>query len=312
MTKNFQLLSKSNFKLQNPLESNPQLFREIKGKISGKNIFIVSLFSLFIQLFVVAVYFGRLPDIAEKKEQYSRYCTGLRESKYATKYVCIQNMEVWKINWELFWHDIFIISAVASIFILLIIGIFMIIADLVKEEKTGTLNFIRLSPQSASGIFLGKILGVPILVYFFVGTILPLHFISGLNANISWYSILFFDLIIIASCGFFYSLSVLFSLSKIGKAELKPWILAFVVTFFLWITTIMFFSHLDIYNSLAECLLLLNPIFALTYLLDLLFVNHDLVSYMKLESLRSLLFYGQPLWAKAITGMSFIFYQHYF
>ena len=41
----------------------------------------------------------------------------------------------------------------------------MLVADLVREEKRGTLNFIRLSPQSAQQIFVGKVLVQCLLRY---------------------------------------------------------------------------------------------------------------------------------------------------
>ena len=51
---------------------------------------------------------------------------------------------------------------------LLVMGTYLLIADLSREERRGTLNFIRMSPESAKNILLGKLLGVPILVYFTV------------------------------------------------------------------------------------------------------------------------------------------------
>ena len=308
MTKNFQLFQRRAFKLQNTLEINPQLFREIKGKISGRNIFITSLPSMLMQLFVVALYLGQLPDINRLNPQYSRYCLGARP-KYSIEYLCEHQLGIWEINWNLFWHDIFIFSSIVSVFILLIIGTYMIIADLVKEENTGTLNFIRLSPQSASNILLGKILGVPILIYFFAASIFPLHFISGLAANIPWYLILLFDLVVIASCALFYSFSLLFSLVKIGQGELKSWIATFVVALFVFITTAIFFQdppyNFFLINSVAEWLLF-NPVIALPYLLEPISVPSDLVNYLNIGAMGELLFYGQPLWTKANTGISFI------
>ena len=304
MAKNFQLFQNKALKIQNLSEFNPQLLREIKSKINGRNIFITSLISMLMQLFVVTSHLGQLPDIDLQNPQYSRYCTGPRS--YSLEYLCHSKLGIWEINWNLFWHDIFVFFSVISIFILLIIGTYMIIADLVKEEKTGTLNFIRLSPQSASNILLGKILGVPILIYFFVASIFPLHFISGIKANIPWGLILFFDLVVITSCAFFYSGSVLFSFLKIGKGELKPWIAVFVVALFVFVTMAIFFEYPDLNNSLTDWLLLFNPVIVLTYLLDPIAVSRDLVNYMNLESLGELLFYRQHLWIKASTGISFI------
>ncbi len=304
MAKKFQLFQKSAFKIKNPLEFNPQLLREIKGKINGRNIFITSLLSMLMQLFVVAFYLGQLPDINRLNPLYSRYCLGARP-KYSIEYLCEHQLGIWEINWNLFWHDIFIFFSIVSVFILLIVGTYMIIADLVKEEKTGTLNFIRLSPQSATSILLGKILGVPILVYFFTASIFPLHLISGIKANIPWYLILSFDLIIITSCAFFYSCSLFLSFIKLGQVKLNPWIVTFAVSLFIFITTIIFISNTHIDNSLTEWSYLFNPVIALTYTYtqDTSFIPSSFINF---DSLGELLFYGQPLWAKAITGMSFI------
>ena len=305
MAKNSRLFHRRLFKLQNPLEVNPQLFREIKGKISGKNIFIISLISMLIQLFIVALFLGKLPDIDQPHPQYSRYCTGAIK-QYSFEYLCEHDLGIWQINWELFWHDIFLFVSISSIFIILIVSTYIIIADLVKEEKTGTLNFIRLSPQSATNILLGKILGTPILVYFFIASIFPLHLISGIKANITLVLILIFELVVLTSCAFFYSLATLFGLIKIGKEELKPWIATFVIALFLLITTAIFLNHPYLNNSLIEWLLLCNPVIALTYSLNTIDVASDLVDYMNIESLGELLFYGQPLWTKASIGIGFI------
>ena len=306
MAKKLQLFHRRTFQFQNPLEVNPQLFREIKGKINGKNIFITSLFSLLAQLIIVALHLGQLPDIDYLHPQSSRYCLGARP-EYSIEYLCEHKLGIWHINWELLWQDIFKCFSTASIFILLIIGTYLIIADLVKEEKTGTINFIRLSPQSASNILLGKILGVPIIIYFFITSMIPLHIISGLKAHIPWYLILFFDLVVIASCAFFYSGSVLFSLLKLGKGDLKPWIATFAIILFLFITTAIFFNNPYLNNSLTGWLLLFNPVVTLIYLLDPISINRVFVNYMDLEFLRELLFYGQHLLISSITGISFIF-----
>ena len=54
------------------------------------------------------------------------------------------------------------------------------INDLAKEEQRGTLNFIRLSPQTEQSILFGKMLGVPSLVYLFIILSIPLHLWSGI------------------------------------------------------------------------------------------------------------------------------------
>jgi hypothetical protein len=61
------------------------------------------------------------------------------------------------------WSQIHIIFSSLSMFVLfalLVVGTYMLISDLAREERRGTLNFIRLSPQSTQSILLGKMLGV--------------------------------------------------------------------------------------------------------------------------------------------------------
>jgi hypothetical protein len=73
-------------------------------------------------------------------------------------------------------------------------GIYTLVSDISKEEKAGTLNFIRLSPQSARDIFIGKMLGVPSWVYLAVLLAIPLHLVlaiasgASLGLMLAWYS----------------------------------------------------------------------------------------------------------------------------
>jgi hypothetical protein len=73
-------------------------------------------------------------------------------------------------------------------------GIYTLVSDISKEEKAGTLNFIRLSPQSARDILIGKMLGVPSLVYLVILLAIPLHLVlaiasgASLGLMLAWYS----------------------------------------------------------------------------------------------------------------------------
>lgn len=63
-------------------------------------------------------------------------------------------------------------------------GVYMLIQDLALEEKRGTLNFIRLSPQPGRDILAGKLMGVPILLYLGLALALPLQIFVAINAQI--------------------------------------------------------------------------------------------------------------------------------
>jgi ABC-type Na+ efflux pump permease subunit len=82
--------------------------------------------------------------------------------------------------------------SVIGIFALIVIGTYLLISDLAHEERRGTLNFIRLSPQSPENILVGKLLGVPILLYLVAVLAVPLHLWAGLAAQISLMRILSF------------------------------------------------------------------------------------------------------------------------
>lgn len=286
-------------------ESNPQLFREIKGRLIPRNIVVASLISVIGQIVIFFCYFSELPDKNIEIEQYSRYCFGIEKS-YGSRYWCNTDLlNNWQINWQLLWLDLFICTSIIGIFALLVVGTYMLIADLAKEETRGTLNFIRLSPPSATTILTGKILGVPILLYLGVLLAFPLHLVAGLSARIPLSSILSFDAVIIASCAFFYSAALLISLSNSSLMGFKPWLVSGTVLFFLWITTNLSFSGYSVHHAPVDWLTLFYPGQVLPYLVDTTYLPHESVN-IDGKGISDLLFYGKPLWLKASTGIGFV------
>lgn len=108
-------------------------------------------------------------------------------------------------------------------YVLFVLGGFYIVDDLAREEKTGTLNFIRLSPRPAQEILLGKLLGVPLLPVVAAAIALPLHVISGLLGGVSALWFLSYYGILAFGTAFVYTLALLFgfvgSTSPIGKQQ---------------------------------------------------------------------------------------------
>jgi hypothetical protein len=184
---------------------NPQLFRELKERLKLKSIGLATGASVLIQGFVW-FYFNSLipvatPDMTNGVSTisivptHSRYCLTLgSNSDYHSVDLCTLNSlgEV-NINWPHWWSDVFQCMSWILPIGLILGSVYLLVADLVQEEKRGTLNFIRLSPQSAKTIFIGKILGVPSLVYLTAAVMLPFHLFAGIAAggNISlfaaWY-----------------------------------------------------------------------------------------------------------------------------
>ena len=157
---------------------NPQLFREIKGRLNIGNMAIASAFSLSGQLLLFMYYSGQIPVTPPNWNPtypiYNRFCTLETANSYVQG--CVRDaLGNLAINWPMWWVEIFVWLSVFSVLALLVAGTYMLVSDLDKEERRGTLNFIRLSPQSAKTIFLGKILGVPILLYLAAILTVPLH-----------------------------------------------------------------------------------------------------------------------------------------
>ncbi|MEL6765188.1 MAG: hypothetical protein AAFO87_16360 [Cyanobacteria bacterium J06607_6] len=99
------------------------------------------------------------------------------------------------------------------------LGGYYIVDDLTQEAKTGTLNFIRLSPRPAREILFGKLLGVPALPMVLVAAMLPAHIISGLSAGISPWLLLSYYLVVSAGALTVFMLALLVGLGS-GNAKL--------------------------------------------------------------------------------------------
>ncbi|TAF12598.1 MAG: ABC transporter permease, partial [Nostocales cyanobacterium] len=253
-------------------EWNPQLFRELKGRLKPVNVLLAVISSLLLQLVVFLYQFREYPrekhsltgDYCKLSFSYQQQQNQLTEQQYQlqqklsnyqqiklsdpsiipnleaklktveSKIIALQtyisknfcppseiNYQLW---WQEHWKYIFVALSVTFIFTLLVAGTYLIISDLAKEEQKGTLNFIRLSPQSETSILTGKMLGVPSLIYLFVLTAIPLHFWAGKSANISASYIICYYTVVVGSCGFFYSAALLFGLVSRLFSSFQPWL----------------------------------------------------------------------------------------
>jgi hypothetical protein len=191
---------------------NPQLFRELKERLTIRNIVIASAIALTIQSLILFHYNTQLPPAHTYDLTYARaygvpkklvthfnnYCTG----KFINKDLMMDQPSEYAgtnrddlctvdlagdviINWQKWWSDVCIDSGWVLFSGLILGSVYMLVADLLQEEKRGTMNFIRLSPRSPREIFIGKILGVPVLVYLAVAEMVPLHLLSGINGGAS-------------------------------------------------------------------------------------------------------------------------------
>ena len=259
---------------------NPQLLRELKGRLKFFPVAIALVTSLATQLIIFLYQLRELPN--ENYYIRGKYClfTNIPKSDPTIRF-CPAN----QIDMQLWWRDhfeyMFLALGVIFIFTLLVAGTYLIVNDLAREERRGTLNFIRLSPQSEASIFTGKLIGVPALIYLIVFAAIPLHIFTGQFAGIALSDILFFYITLVASCIFFYSIALLFGI--FGGPILsgfKPWLASGLVLLFLMISISISQSKFD-YSS--SWFVIFSPIAMLGYL----FPNfHPSYSQPGLENLK--------------------------
>lgn len=283
---------------------NPQFLREIKGRIKSRNILLTIVISLLGQ-FLLVLYF-RTQIITENtanaiKTITNEYCTGENTYIKAATRVCLQD-ELGNIiiNWELWFRNIFTWLSIISCFAILVAGTYLIISDLANEERRDTLNFIRLSPQSPKSILLGKMLGVPILLYLAVFLAIPLHLWSGLAANIPLVEIFSFYAVIVAACILYYSGALLFGLVGSWLSGFQAWLGSGAVLGFLILTRPGMSSGVRQSEHPFVVLNLINPV----YLIPHFSIDSSLKPVP--SELAKLHWFNIPLGANFVTTVGFV------
>ena len=271
---------------------NPQLFRELKGRLKPFPVLIALVTSLATQLVIFLYQLREFPG--DNFRTYSKYCKvrNLRRLNPELRY-CPTD----RIDMQLWWHDhweyMFLSLSVILIFTLLVAGTYLIVNDLSQEERRGTLNFIRLSPQSETSIFTGKLIGVPVLIYLVVLAAIPFHIVTGKLANIALTHIAYFYLILAASCICFYSIALLFGIfGGSALSGFKPWLASGLVLLFLMITVGI--NQSSQYEDSTAFLRLFSPLDMTHYLFPNLF-NRGISGLEKLK------FFGLPLGKNIVT-----------
>jgi len=263
---------------------NPQFWREVKGSLKSRNIAIAAGAALILQFLVGQIFLSYLPVVQRLNGKVTPtsnfYCTGSGK-------MCLLENGSFVINWPWWWYHIFICLTILVTVVLLLGGSYAIAKNLAKEERRGTLNFIRYSPQSTTTILVGKILGVPILVYIFALLTAPLQLWAGFAAQISPIVIGGFWVVLAASCAFFYSTALLFGLSlPTQKAnvnnDLQAGSAIVLVLLFLGLSAIK-----PIHNSIADWLNLFSPLILLFHTSNPVYgADSGMFSYWNLEKLR--------------------------
>ncbi len=109
-------------------EWNPQLLRELKGRLKPRNIVVFSAISLCLQMLLYSFYQSLVPNYQYINNHFDRYCIGNPspdwngyEHYYDSNNFCLQDaFGNLTINWQLWWLDIFITTSIIAIFVLLV------------------------------------------------------------------------------------------------------------------------------------------------------------------------------------------------
>lgn len=261
---------------------NPQLLRELKGRLKSRNLLIAGAISLVGQFLLFLLAQTQLPIAIPNglDNIQNKYCTGT--SEYGAP-KCLQDaLGNIVINWQVWWLELFLWLSMIGVFALLVAGTYLLISDLAHEERRGTLNFIRLSPQSPENILVGKLLGVPILLYFVAVLAAPLHLWAGLAAQISLIRVLSFYSVLLAGCFFFYSAALLFGLVSTWLGGFQAWLGSGVVLILLANASLR-----PIEGFLGDLLKLFSPSLILQYLIAATGLNPVFsFSYLKIQELQ--------------------------
>ncbi|HBB33950.1 MAG TPA: ABC transporter permease [Cyanobacteria bacterium UBA9273] len=298
---------------------NPQLLRELKGRLKGRNIAIAVAISLLgyllmglygvsqIERLTKPHYYSsvtepfcrlretflsaqqQLPPLQAHyrhlQAQFSRYSgsehynplkiaqlkdqiAGVKGQiadlqKILGRYECPINAIDIQLWWQHQYGQMFAWLSIIVMLVLLVVGTYMLISDLAGEERRGTLNFIRFTPQSTRTILIGKLLGVPILLYLAAVLIIPLQLWLGWSAQLPLAEIASFWVVLVASCAFFYSGALLLGLVSAWLGGFQAWLGSGAVFIFLCIA-----NNKQIDFTPVDWLNLFSPSVVLPYLFN--------------------------------------------
>lgn len=217
---------------------NPQLLREIRGKLKLRNLIVAIGISLLFQLLLLLFYSQRIPA-----EDCYAQARGLGCAK----------------SWQDWWLEQFRVVTWTEPFILFLVGVYSLIADLALEDYKGTLNFIRISPRSSISILMGKIMGAPLLAYIGIGLLIPYHLVTAIGASVPIAFLFSFYILLISTAFLLFSASLLVALlsgwqAKFG-AQVSPRALIFSFVTFIWVApAFMWWNIFTTWSSLSGVL----------------------------------------------------------
>lgn len=217
---------------------NPQLLREIRGKLKLRNLIVAISVSLLFQILILLFFSQRVPSDT-----------------------CVQQLRGFgcAISWQDWWLEQFRLITWVEPFILFLAGVYSLVADLSLEDYKGTLNFIRISPRASINILLGKLMGVPLIAYIGLGLVIPYHLVAAIGAKTPIAFLLSFYVLLICTAFLLFSIAMLIALlsgwqAKFGT-QVSAGALFFALLTFIWITpAFMWWNILTVWSSFSRFL----------------------------------------------------------
>jgi hypothetical protein len=214
---------------------NPQLLREFRGRLKPGFVLATLGTSIAGQLLYGLNRLGSLPiNVGEFTHEVHRYCLGPIPKQFSDPSCVKDVLGNITINWPLWWGEGLPVFHWTMVSIAIVIGCYLLIADWSTEADRGTLNSLRLSPQSAPSFFWGKFLGVPVLVYLFLLSGLPLFLTAMAGAGRSPATMLGGLAIDLAQMMVWFTTSLLFAACFTKGGGAKAILGAMVVAMGLW------------------------------------------------------------------------------
>lgn len=168
--------------------ANPQLWLELKYRLKWRNILATVTVSLLGQFFIVALF----------------------QKKAVTEMID---------DWQGWNFDVFHTLTWIAVLLLLTLGSYWLVKDVAREYRRGTLTLVRLTPQASRTILVGKLLGVPILLYLAIALAIPLHLWTAIKGGVSLQTLIVVYSSAAIACGFTYTYGLVYALGWEAKTQ---------------------------------------------------------------------------------------------
>ncbi|MDB9495137.1 hypothetical protein PN441_00485 [Spirulina major CS-329] len=206
-------------------DTNPQLFRELKGRLTVRSLLTIAGLLIFAQALTLIALIGMEPSYILTTSTYCQMPADFPLSQIVDDRCPKQWIDL--SQWWLQANQLaFLWIAVGIMFLLIGGGMYLLINDLAKEKRQGTINFILFSPQSTRTIVWGKILGVPSLLYGAIALNLPFHLWFALQGHLGIKAIVSFYLALALITAVYFHIALLAITLSNTLTGLEAWLVS--------------------------------------------------------------------------------------